>query len=64
MAVDINPAALEETAKIAGKNPRLFTEVVDISKSESVSYKPEEICGIKSKNLNASFYIVCYIEML
>ena len=36
VAVDINPAALEETVKIAGKNPRLFTEIVDISNTEAV----------------------------
>jgi len=35
-AVDINPEALEETVIIAGKNPKLFTEVVDISNKEAV----------------------------
>jgi len=36
LAVDINPEALEETVRIAGKNPKLFTEVVDISNKEAV----------------------------
>ena len=36
VAVDINPEALEETVTIAGKNPKLFTEVVDISNKEAV----------------------------
>ncbi|MBI4857892.1 MAG: SDR family oxidoreductase [Acetobacterium woodii] len=36
VAVDINPKVLEETVAIAGKNPRLFTEVVDISNKEAV----------------------------
>ncbi|WKY43758.1 SDR family oxidoreductase [Eubacteriaceae bacterium ES2] len=36
IAVDINPEALEETRKIAGKNSKLFTEVVDISNKEAV----------------------------
>jgi short-subunit dehydrogenase len=36
VAVDINPEALEKTVKIAGENPRLFTEVVDISNKEAV----------------------------
>lgn len=36
VAVDINPEALDETVQMAGKNPRLFTEVVDISNKEAV----------------------------
>lgn len=36
VAVDINPEALDETVIIAGKNPKLFTEVVDISNKEAV----------------------------
>ena len=36
VAVDINPDALNETVEMAGKNPRLFTEVVDISNKEAV----------------------------
>lgn len=36
VAVDINPEALDETVQMAVKNPRLFTEVVDISNKEAV----------------------------
>lgn len=36
VAVDINPEALDETVQMAGKNPWLFTEVVDISNKEAV----------------------------
>lgn len=36
IAVDINPEALKATVQIAGNNPKLFTEVVDISNKEAV----------------------------
>lgn len=36
VAVDINEAALTETVAAAGKNPRLFTAVVDVSNKEAV----------------------------
>ena len=44
-AIDVNPATLEETAKLASAGDRLSTHVVDITDREAVNSLPEAIAA-------------------